>query len=229
MSRPAVGLVERKYLRRLVGATDGASVPDAVVLVGSWARGTQVHPISDIDVLVIGECDMPSPVGRIQVIRRSADEFRRLVMRGDDFAQWSLRFGRPLRGRQLWTALRDELLGVAPWPSGRSKLELAKRRLKAAEDLLAMGDLDAAGEETRYGLSHLARAVLLEAGVFPLSRPELPGQLEEIDEHELASAVSVSLRDGPTDRGRLEAALTLLASRVSRSAPPQGDSQARKD
>jgi len=226
VTAPAMSFAERKYLRRLVGAVDGTAVPDAVVLVGSWARGAQTDAISDIDVLVLGDCDVPPPVGRIQVINRSADELRRLVMEGDDFSQWSLRFGRPLTGRQLWTALRDELLPGAPWPSSRSKLELAKRRLKAAEDLLAMGDIDAAEEETRYGLSHLARAVLLDKGVFPLSRPELPGQLREINEYGLSSALSESLSNDSPDRQRVEASLALLVSIIGDSSPSTADPRA---
>lgn len=185
-----------------------------MVLVGSYARGTQAGAISDIDLLVIGDCDVPSPVGRIQVINRSADEFRRLVMTGDDFSQWSLRFGRPLTGRRLWTALRDQLLAIAPWPSSEPKLAFAKRRLKAANALLAMGDVDAAAEEIRYGLSHLARALLLDLQIFPLSRPELPGQLEKIAEHEVASALDYSLRDEVPGRHRVEASLALLALRT---------------
>ena len=215
MSPLAVGLVERKYLRRLLGATDGVGVPDAMVLVGSWARGTQVDPISDIDVLAIGGVDIPSPVGRIQVISRSAAQLRELVMAGDDFSQWSLRFGRPLSGRRLWKDLREKLLAAAPWPSGESKLALAKGRLKAAQELLAIGDVEAAEEEARYGLSHLARGLLLEQQVFPLSRPELPEQLAKIGEHEIARALNESLREGAPNRDRLETALSLLASRVS--------------
>jgi len=210
----SVDLAERKYLRRLLGATDDGGSPAAVVLVGSWARGTQIESTSDLDVLVIGNANVPVPAGRIQVINRSADYLRRLVSTGDDFAQWALRYGKPLKGRHVWAALKEELLALAPWPGTKSKLDLARRRLKMAEDLLDMGDLDAAEEEARYALSHLARAALLARRVFPLSRPELSAQLEEIGDTELARALRASLRDDPMDRPEMEAQLALFASRL---------------
>jgi hypothetical protein len=49
-----------------------------------------------------------------------------------------------------------------------------------------MGDLPAAEEEIRFALSHLARAELLGKGVFPLSRQELPAQLQEAGQPRLA-------------------------------------------
>lgn len=222
MTTAGVGLVERKYLRRLVGAMDGAGTVAAVVLVGSWARGAQADATSDLDVLVVAEGRVPPPVGRIQLIRRSVDELRRLALAGDDFAQWALRFGRPLKGGRLWEALREDVLGAAPWPGGERNLDLARRRLAAAEELLAMGDVDASAEEARYGLSHLARAVLLEKGVFPLSRPELPGQLDEVGERELAAALRSALRPGPADEGEVRAAVTYLRSRLPRSGRSPG-------
>lgn len=81
-----------------------------------------------------------------------------------------------------------------------------------------MGDLDAADEEARFALSHLARAILLAAGVFPLSRPELAAQLEEIGETDLARLLSTGLRDEPVARRELEARLSLVAARLSASA-----------
>jgi predicted nucleotidyltransferase len=55
-------LEERKYLRDLVRAP--SLEPHAVVLVGSWARGTYRSLISDIDVLVVGESvPLGSPPG----------------------------------------------------------------------------------------------------------------------------------------------------------------------
>ena len=47
--------------------------------------------------------------------------------------------------------------------------------------MLDVGDIDAASEELMFAASHVARAALLKHGVFPLSRPELPSQLEAIE------------------------------------------------
>jgi predicted nucleotidyltransferase len=215
MTTSSIDLVERKYLRGLLGATDEDEAPAAVILVGSWARGTQIEPTSDLDVLVLDAAHVPSPVGRIQVINRSIDDLRRLVAARDDFAQWALRYGKPIKGKQIWAALTKELLALAPWPDAEAKFDLARRRLQAAEDLLKMGDVDAAQEEARYALSHLARAALLTRQVFPLSRPELPAQLEGIGDVELARALRMSLADDPIGKDDLESRLSLAASRLS--------------
>ena len=145
---PTIDLEERRYIRSLLREEENGQ-PTAVVLVGSWARGTQTEPTSDLDLLVVGSPHSSSPVGRIQVIRRSVDQFRRLALGGDDFAQWALRYGKPVKGRQVWAVLKRELLDLAPWPNVKSKLDLATRRCRAAQDLLQMGDLDAADEEAR--------------------------------------------------------------------------------
>ncbi|MGZ5213635.1 MAG: hypothetical protein ACXWXM_07975 [Actinomycetota bacterium] len=51
-------------------------------------------------------------------------------------------------------------------------------------------DEAAAKDEAEIALSHLARGRLLEAGVFPLSRPELDAQSRGIGEDVLARALS---------------------------------------
>ena len=57
-----------------------------------------------------------------------------------------------------------------------------------AAGLLETGDAEAATEELVYAASHIARAILLARGVFPLSRAELPPQLKPY-ESELADAL----------------------------------------
>ncbi|HEY6768900.1 MAG TPA: HEPN domain-containing protein [Candidatus Sulfotelmatobacter sp.] len=65
------------------------------------------------------------------------------------------------------------------WPDWRKKIRHAARRLTLAATLLETGDLEAAAEEMLYAVSHTARAVLLKNGIFPLSRPEIIGQLRD--------------------------------------------------
>lgn len=48
-----------------------------------------------------------------------------------------------------------------------------------AERLISVGDRDAAQSHVRATLTSAARGLLLVAGVFPLSRSELAGQLRE--------------------------------------------------
>jgi hypothetical protein len=134
----------------------------------------------------MGEHHGPLPPPQIQLISITQEKLRHRVQAGDDFAQWALRFGVALAGRQVWDKLRKELLSDAPWPKQTPQLEQASKKLETAQDLFQMGDLPAAEEEIRFALSHLARAELLGKGVFPLSRQELPAQLQEAGQPRLA-------------------------------------------
>jgi len=158
----------------------------AIVLVGSVARGRATEE-SDIDFLVIGErasetvCDLPRC--HIQV-SREADFVRNLGL-GEDFEGWSVRFGLPLYDAGPWARiLRSAEAKV--WPKWQAKIPHATRRLFMASALLRMGDVDAATEETVYALCHVARALLLRAGIFPLSRPELADQVKALGYSRLA-------------------------------------------
>jgi hypothetical protein len=154
------------------------------------------------------------PPPGVQVLHVSLDDLRSRVLHGDDFLQWALRFGTPLRGRALWEKLRAELLPTAPWPDPKVKLEQARRRFRVANALFEMGDLDSAGEEARFALSHLARFVLLGRGVFPLSRPELPVQLRAVGDPALASALEALNGSDSPSRAELIAAVELMERRL---------------
>src|SRR3972149_1582418 len=106
---------ERRFLRRLL-AGNGSESPAAVVLIGSFARGSSASQNSDVDPLVIGGERPTHAPARFQIMRLTADELRDRVSAGDDLAQWALRFGVPISGRHLWSRLRDQLLPDAPWP-----------------------------------------------------------------------------------------------------------------
>jgi predicted nucleotidyltransferase len=205
-------LPERKYLRRLLHTLPPT---EPVVLIGSWARGTVASEWSDIDVLVVGNTHPALAPPRLQVMTISLSELRRRLMKGDDFPQWALRFGVPIAGRRLWDRLRRELLGDAPWPDPLLKLSQAKKKLETAETLLAIGDLAAAEEEIRFGLSHVARAELLSRNVFPLSRPELAGQLEEIGDHVLERMIRRANAPSPMTKAEIEDAVHLVRKRLA--------------
>lgn len=169
-------------LSRLIAEVEA----EFVVLIGSWARGTQSDS-SDVDVLVgLPSRERCPSAHRIHTICLSSAELSSRAHDGDDVAQWCLRYGVPLSGRERWTRLRERLLKEAPWPDPIKKLERAKSQFSYAESLLHMGDREAAQEELRIGLGHLARGLLLRAQVFPLSRPELPDQVRSIGLAQLA-------------------------------------------
>jgi len=63
---------------------------------------------------------------------------------------------------------------------------------------LETDDIAAAAEEMLYAVSHTARTMLLKAGVFPLSRPEIIGQLNEAGQQRLAKLLQELSYEEPT-------------------------------
>jgi hypothetical protein len=179
---------ERRFLEELL-CRASSHRNATVVLVGSYARETETSPLSDIDLVTIGVSIDHEPPPTIQLMPLTEDDLSSRLRSGDDFVQWALRFGMPLAGRSYWRGLKNDLLREAPWPDYTRKLGQAQTRLHYAEMLAEMGDLDASNEELRFALSHLARAQLLKAGEFPLSRPELPKQLRALGNSTLAMAL----------------------------------------
>ena len=163
-----------------VGLTDTATV----VLVGSGARGT-MNGRSDVDILVLhddGRRIRLERPGDVHVQQDSRWRFLRRLEDGDDYPGWALRFGILIHDSDGWWAKHVAAEVDNPhWPDWRAKMGHAKKRMCLASQMLDVGDIDAASEELMFAASHVARAALLKHGVFPLSRPELPSQLEAIE------------------------------------------------
>lgn len=194
-----------------------------VVLVGSAARGTRT-PRSDVDVLILNEdgarVTLPKP-GAAHLQQDSRSRFLRRLTDGDDYPAWALRLGVPLRDADGWWAKQVAAERAKPhWPNWHPKVGYAKRRLQLAAELLDTGDEDAAGEELMLAASHVARAVLLKAGAFPLSCPELPDQLEAVDAELAGLLRRLIFRDGVTVD--LPAAMSMLSSKLVRLAEAHG-------
>lgn len=196
----------------------GLADHSTVVLVGSGARGVR-NRRSDLDVLVLHDDDRRIRLRRPGDVHLQQDSRTRFLKRledGDDYPGWALRFGTPLRDPDGWWAEHAAAEVENPhWPDWRPKVEHARKRIGMAAELLEVGDVDAATEELLFAASHVARAVLLKQGVFPLSRPELPSQLEEVDS-ELAGLLS-RLIDGEVDAPGLRSGNTLLRQRIDRT------------
>ena len=73
--------------------------------------------------------------------------------------------------------------------------------------------MDAAREELLLAACHLARAILLRDGVFPLSRPELPDQLQAMDA-ELAKLLRRLIFDDVSAEA-WQPAMSMLASKLT--------------
>jgi hypothetical protein len=76
---------------------------------------------------------------------------------------------------------------------------------------LEFGDADAAHEQAASYLTHLARAELLDRGIYPASRPEMASQLRAISSNQIAEQLDSLLQTGPTEKARLDQVLKLSA------------------
>lgn len=207
------------------GLTDAATV----ILVGSGARGAR-NWRSDIDVLVLHEdghrIRLKRP-GDIHLQQVSHTRFLERLEEGDDYPSWALRFGRPIRDPDGWWAKQAAAELENPhWPDWRPKVGQARKRIKIASELLEAGDTDAASEELLFAASHVARAVLLKRGVFPLSRPEMPSQLEPVDLN--LSRLLRELINDDVDAAGLREGESLVNQRVERlsgALVPQSDAK----
>src|SRR5207249_10733516 len=106
----------------------------------------------------------------------------RLIMEGQELLGWVVRFGKLICERKdYWTKLRQQWLDRMPFPSATVAEDRVKRAWRLSQELSEMGDEDAAQEQCLVALTQEARAHLIRRGVYPASRPELPGQLRAIE------------------------------------------------
>jgi len=160
----------------LVGLTESDC---AAVLIGSAARGCRTEQ-SDIDLLLISTekvASGPLVPGYHTKFATEADFLRRLAA-GEDFEAWCVRLGVPLVDRGVWARIQVSAGDV--WPRWETKVLHGVRRLLLASQLSDLGDRPAAREELVFALGHIARALLLKTGTFPLSRPELADQVRNL-------------------------------------------------
>jgi hypothetical protein len=163
---------------------------EAVALTGSTARACRTA-ISDLDIHIVGPRPRFEDLNEgLDLYATSSDILWERLRDGDDFIQWTLRFGCILVDRGV---LRDALIHVADtglWPDHRPKRDRANELLAFADRIIATGDLDAAQEQTRAALTTVARWLLLANGEFPLSRDELSDQVLKLGCFDLAAALS---------------------------------------
>lgn len=161
----------------------------AVVLFGSTVR--DVEHASDLDVLYIHDGDAPlhrpAPLD-VDVRCYAAKRVYQLVQSGHDLLGWAIRLGLLVCEREsYWTHLVDYWAGKLPFPDAQVATDRAIKAELLARQLAEAGDADAAFEQTVSALTHRARAYLLARGVYPTSCPELPKQLDGVDERELSA------------------------------------------
>jgi hypothetical protein len=182
---PGQRLVSATVLERALAA--GAQ---AVALTGSTARARRTA-ISDLDLHIVGPRPRFEDLGEgLDLYATSATVLWERLRRGDDFVQWTLRFGCILVDNGVFRGALTEIVEASLWPDPGRKHDRAGPLLTFAERVAATGDLDAAQEQTRAALTTVARWLLLANGEFPLSRDELPDQVLDLGCFDLAAALS---------------------------------------
>lgn len=174
------------------------------------AVGSAIRPgvaSEDLDLIVLcRDRKLLAERAPIEVDLRSfdVDRVNRGIEDGQDLLTWAVQYGQPLFDpHHAWEDI------VARWKDclPLADADVARARAAAAlarrEEMHRVGDQDAVVECNVSYLTHLARAHLAEAGVYPASRPELPDQLRDVGQIELANELAKVLltRDKRRDLG----------------------------
>jgi hypothetical protein len=177
-----------------------------LILSGSTARFRRTE-ISDLDYHLVGPRIVTRDLSaQLDLHVLSEGELEAAILGGDDFVQWSLRFGLVVFDDGVLRRALQLMAEHRPWPDVERKLRHAAKSVDLARRFVATGDEDGALEQVRTALSLAARARLLSAGTFPLSRAELPEQLEALGFHEAGDALTATIV-GPMSLEDLAAAV----------------------
>jgi len=154
----------------------------SVVAMGSAVRD-RGHRRSDFDLLIIFREKRPLIVAPIEVDVRlySAGTVEEKLANGNEIVGWAVKFGRPLHDKdRFWQSLYEKWKDRVPLPFASEAVERARKSLKAVVEMLNLGDDSAAEDLLLASATQLVRAKLIDHGVYPASRPELPAQLEAV-------------------------------------------------
>lgn len=164
----------------------------SIIAVGSAVRPSV--PSVDVDLIVISL--QPSLVNRnppIEVDLRaySSLDVNRKIEDRHDMLIWTVRFGIVLYQRDFfWDRIVNSWRNRLPLPSVELAFTRARASYRRLSKMKHLGDEDAMMEQSLALFTHLARIALLQKGIFPASRPELPGQLREIGDADLAEPLN---------------------------------------
>ena len=187
---------------------------EAVALTGSTVRG-QRTAMSDLDFMVIGERPDSSGIDEdVDVYAAKAEAFWERLLAGDDYIQWTLRFGCILHDDGILKAASSHIEESGLPPSAERKLIQARRGLSLARLVLESDDVEAAREQCRAALTTIARWLLIANEEFPLSRDELSDQLLALDCPKLAMALQRLIHEEPSSED-LHAYLRLMQELMS--------------
>lgn len=129
---------QRKITEAIIGRALAIGA-DAVALTGSTARDRRTS-ISDLDYHVVGRRpevdDLP---GDVDVYARDADHFWQKLRGGDDFVQWTLRFGCILYDSGIFRAGLETIGREALWPDPSGRMARLDEQQVIAKRLIEMG------------------------------------------------------------------------------------------
>ena len=183
----------------------------AIVAVGSAVR-SQVRS-ADIDLVVI--CRDPNALNETRPLEvdlraYSAADIDARLKAAHDVLGWAVKFGRVLFQRDcFWDRVVESWRDRLPLPSSKLARARAAGAYHHLSNVLQFGDADASHEQALAYSTHLARAELLERGVYPASRPELPQQLRGIGNYRLAAWLDRILNQDSTELSQLDGLLNL--------------------
>lgn len=169
----------------------------AVIAVGSTIRSDVES--DDLDLVVLcEECKrfQYKPPIEVDIRTFALAGTEENLSAGHPLLGWAVRFGKAIFDRnETWEKLVSAWRERVPLPDpglARTRADKVFEHLAAVREI---GD-DAAAEELNLSyLTFLARAALSEQGVYPASRPELPGQLRAVGDAQLAAQLESALRD----------------------------------
>jgi hypothetical protein len=163
-------------------------------------------------VVICKDPDVLREVPPLEVDLRaySTADIEARLQSGHDLLGWAVRFGRALFQRELfWDRLRDSWRLRLPLPSSKVARARAASAYRHLTDVFQLGDTDAAHEQALSYLAHLARAELLDRGVYPASRPELAEQLRGIGNYRLAEWLDRLMGDESNELSQIQKLLEL--------------------
>jgi predicted nucleotidyltransferase len=199
---------------------------EAVALTGSTVRARRTA-LSDLDFMIVGERPDSSGIREdVDVYAASAKAFWERLLAGDDYIQWTLRFGCILHDAGILRAANRHIEENGLMPSAERKRIQVHRGLSLAWCVLDSGDIDAAREQCRAALTTIARWLLIASGEFPLSRDELSEQLLMLGCPELAAALHRVIHNEPS-LAELRIGLRLGENLIT--APPRPTAHAYRD
>ena len=185
----------------------------AVIAIGSAVRPNVVS--IDLDLIVISAETTPLQVStpmEIDLRVYSAGAIDAQIARGHDLLGWAIKFGKALFQRdRCWDRIVADWKDKLPLPSAAAARERAASAHARLARILESGDTDAIQEQAVSYLTQLARAELLERGVYPASRPELPSQLRGINGSQIGEQLDRLLHSDWLDTERIDQVLKLTA------------------